>query len=414
MEYLLPQRPWHDRGLLKIALPENWNIQYCPMSGYDKAPLSAKDMARCMDHPVGTPRLQELARGKKRAVIVFDDMTRPTRTYELAPLVLERLHKAGMGEDQITFVCALGTHGALTMADFRKKLGPDIPARYRVYNHNAYENCTEVGITRRGTRVMINREVMASDLIIAIGCVTAHGQAGFSGGGKLFLPGVAHIDSIAHYHGQVEEAARATIGMGRHDGNLMRQEINAAASMVKVDFLVNAIVNGTGETCGLYTGELSQAYEAAVKKAKQHYLTIPSPVDADLVVANAFSKPNEMGIAFFLAASVLKENQGTVVVIADSPEGQVPHYLVGRFGRDFGGRKYPVAAIPPGVKLIIMTSYPDRTLADWFSNPEQATIATSWEKVMELLRSRHAERTRAVILPNATMQYISPNHNGEL
>lgn len=414
MEYILPQRPWHDRGRLKIKLPENWDVQYCPMSGYDTFPLSTTKMALCIDHPAGTPRLQDLGRGKKRAVIIFDDMTRPTRTYELAPLVLERLHEAGLEKDQITFVCALGTHGALSMADFRKKLGPDIPAQYRVFNHNAYENCTEAGTTRRGTRVMFNREVMASDLKIAIGCVTAHGQAGFSGGGKLFLPGIAHIDSIAHFHGQVEESAKGTIGMGHHDGNLMRQEINEAASMAKVDFLVNAIVNGRGETCGLYAGELFQTFEAAVGEAKKNYLTIPYPVDADLVVANAFSKPNEMGIAFFLGVSALKEAQGTVVVIADSPEGQVPHYLVGRFGRDFGGRKYPVAAIPPGVKLIIMTTYPDRTLADWFSNPEQATIVSSWEQVMELLRSRHSEGTKAVILPNATMQYFSPNQDGEI
>ncbi len=103
------------------------------MIGYDRAPLSPEQMVACLDHPIGTLSLKEFACGKSRAVIVFDDMTRPTRTFELAPLVLKVLQEAGLGEDPITFVCALGTHGALTMADFRKKLGSEIIEKYRVF-----------------------------------------------------------------------------------------------------------------------------------------------------------------------------------------------------------------------------------------------------------------------------------------
>jgi len=391
---------------LEIDLPDNWDVQYCPMNGYDREPLSPKEMAARIEHPIGTPPLRELARGKQRAVIVFDDMTRPTRAYELVPIVLKALHDAGLTDDQITFVCALGTHGALTMVDFRKKLGSDIVEKYRVFNHNIYENCVEVGQTRRGTRVMFNREVVQADLKIAIGCVTAHAQAGFSGGGKLFLPGVAHVDSIAHYHLEVEKMGKETTGMGRHENNILRQEINEAAAMAKVDFLINVVVNGRGETTGIYAGELSQAHNAAVTEAQALYRTDLPPQNMDVVVANAFSKPNEMGIAILLGAMALKQFTGTVVVIADSPEGQVPHYLLGRFGSDYGGRQYPVAAIPPSVKVILMTAYPDRTLLDWFANPEDGTMVSGWEAVMELVRPHHGKGTRAAVLPNATMQYF--------
>jgi nickel-dependent lactate racemase len=312
-----------------------------------------------------------------------------------------------MSADQITFVCALGTHGALTMADFRKKLGADIVERYRVFNHNPYENCVEVGMTQRGTRVMFNREVMEADLKIAIGCVTAHVQAGFSGGGKLFLPGVAHIDTISHYHLEVEQMGKETTGMGSHENNILRSEINEAAAMAGVDFLLNAVVNGCGETTGLYAGELFKAHDAAVAEAKQIYSTDPIPVDKDLVVANAFSKPNEMGIAIMLGVAALKNYQGTVVVIADSPEGQVPHYLLGRFGRDYGGRQFPVAAIPETVNLIIMTAYPDRTILDWFSNPDSASVVRNWREVMNLVGPLHGKGTKAAVLPNATMQYFA-------
>ena len=406
MKFSLPQRPWHDLGWMEIDLPDDWDVQYCPMNGYDNPPLTVEEMAACIECPMGTPPLSELARGKERAVIVFDDMTRPTRTYELAPLVLKILHEAGLNEDQITFVCALGTHGALTMIDFRKKLGAEIIEKYRVFNHNIYENCVEVGVTRRGTRVMFNREVMQADLKIAIGCVTAHVQAGFSGGGKLFLPGVAHVDSIAHYHLDVEKMGKETTGLGCHENNILRQEINEAAAMAKVDFLLNVVVNGRGETTGLYTGDLFQSHEAGVAAAGDIYRTDPIPENKDLVVANAFSKPNEMGIAILLGATALKQLTGTVVVIADSPEGQVPHYLLGRFGSDYGGRQYPLKTIPPDLKVIIMTAYPDRTLLDWFANPDEGCIVRSWEEVLQRVGPRHGKGTRAAILPNATMQYF--------
>ena len=406
MKFNLPQRPWNDQGWLEINLPEDWDVQYCPMAGYEAKALTVEELADCLDNPVGTQKLESLAKGKKSVVIVFDDMTRPTRTYELAPLVLERLHRAGIEKDQITFVCALGTHGALTMVDFRKKLGSEIIENYRVFNHNIYENCTHVGKTDRGTQVMFNREVMAADLKICIGCVTPHVQAGFSGGGKLLLPGVAHIDTISHYHLDVEQMAKETTGMGCHKNNILREEINEAAAMAKVDFLLNAVVNGQGETAGLYAGELYQAHNAAVEMAKVHYLTADIPKSKDVAIANAFSKPNEMGIAVILGMSALKNFHGTVVVIADSPEGQVPHYLLGRFGTGYGGRQYPVASIPTGLNLIIMTPWPDRTILDWFSNPEAATVVRDWEAVRKLLKSVHGAGTKAAVLPNATMQYF--------
>jgi nickel-dependent lactate racemase len=254
---------------------------------------------------------------------------------------------------------------------------------------------------------MFNREVMAADLKIGIGCVTAHVQAGFSGGGKLFLPGVAHIDTISHYHLEIEQMAKETTGMGCHKNNILRQEINEAAAMAGVDFLLNVVVNGQGETAGLYAGELYEAHNAAVEMAKSHYLTKAVPKNKQVVIANAFSKPNEMGIAIILGMSALENFTETVVVIADSPEGQVPHYLLGRFGTRYGGRQYPVACIPEGLNLIIVTPWPDRTILDWFSNPDAGVVVRDWESAMKLLKGRYGGGTKASILPNATMQYFA-------
>jgi nickel-dependent lactate racemase len=405
MKYSLPQLLWYGNTTLDIELPDAWQVEYCPMRGADRVPLTLQQMEEAIRNPIGSPRLRELARGKKRAVIVFDDMTRPTRTFELAPILLSELTAAGIREEDITFVCALGTHGALTMNEFRKKLGRHIVERFRVFNHNIYENCVEVGTTRRGTRLMINREVAEADLKVAVGCVTAHAQVGFSGGGKIILPGVAHVDSIAHYHIDVEAMGKETTGLGNFDNNILRFEIEEGARMAGLDFLVNVTVNSRGATTAVFAGELLQVHEAAVRLAKIIYASAPRPRDKELVIANAFVKANEMGIAVLLGVLALKDFTGTVVVIADSPEGQVVHYLLGRFGRSYGGRQYPVAAIPPSVKLIVMAPNLDRNSGDWFSNPEVITWTQDWQQTLALLKDSVRPGARVALVPNATMQY---------
>jgi len=407
MKFSLPQLLWYEDTSLEIELPDEWNVEYCPMKGADRPALTVEQMEEAILNPIGTPRLRDLARGKKRAVILFDDMTRPTRIYELAPILIRELTAGGIPEEDIVFVCALGTHGALTQNEFRKKLGQAIVERFRVFNHNIYENCLEVGTTSRGTRLLVNREVMEADLKVAIGCVTAHAQVGFSGGGKIVLPGVAHVDSIAHYHLQVEAMARETTGLGNFDRNILRFEIEEAARMTGIDFLVNVTVNARGATSAVFAGELFQVHERAVHLAKELYATHPRPTEKDLVIANAFVKANEMAISVLLGVMALKDLAGTVVVIADSPEGQVIHYLLGRFGRDYGGRQYPISAIPPSVKLIVMAPRMDKTFGDWFANPEVITWTRDWGQTLDLLRDAVKPEAQVAVVPNATMQYYA-------
>ncbi|MCF8037636.1 MAG: nickel-dependent lactate racemase, partial [Desulfobacteraceae bacterium] len=171
MRIQLPELPWHGNTMLEIDFPDHWEVEHCPMRGSRRPLLTVQQMAAAIRDPIQSPSIRELAEGKKTAVIVFDDMTRPTRTYELAPIVLKELHDAGLRAEDITFVCALGAHGALAQNALRRKLGRRILENYRVFNHNPYENCIYLGTTSYGTPVMINREVMEADVKIGIGCV---------------------------------------------------------------------------------------------------------------------------------------------------------------------------------------------------------------------------------------------------
>jgi nickel-dependent lactate racemase len=405
MKFHLPELFWYGSGTLDLDLPDAWDVELCPMRGAQRPALGDRELAQAIRDPIASPPLRELARGKRKAVVVFDDMTRPTPVYRIAPVVVEELVAGGIDEEQISFVCALGTHGALTQIELAKKVGPEILERFRVYNHNCYENCTMIGTTSRGTPLAVNREVMSADLKIAIGCVTAHANTGFSGGGKIILPGVSHIDSIAHYHIEVPKEAPESVGLGNFDRNVMRFDIEEAARLAGLDFKIDVVVNERGETSGVFAGDFMEAHEKAVAEAKVLYALHPKPSGKDLVIANAFIKPNEMAIALLVGVLGLEGLRGTVVIIANAPEGQVVHYLLGRFGENYGGRQYPVASIPGSVNLVIQTPHRAKTLADWFGNPEAVVWTRDWGETRTELERTHRPGARVAVVPSATMAY---------
>jgi nickel-dependent lactate racemase len=405
MKLCLPELFWYGGSTLDLDLPDARDVELCPMRGAQRPELDDRELAHAIRNPIASPPIRELARSKRKAVVVFDDMTRPTPVHRIAPVVVEELVAGGIDEEQISFVCALGTHGALSQIELGKKVGLEILERFRVYNHNCYENCTVIGTTSRGTRLAVNREVMSADLKVAIGCVTAHANTGFSGGGKIILPGVSHIDSIAHYHLEVPKEAPESVGLGNFDRNVMRFDIEEAARLAGLDFKIDVVVNERGETSGVFAGDFIEAHEKAVAEAKVLYALHPKPSGKDIVIANAFIKPNEMAIAVLVGVLGLEGLRGTVVIIANAPEGQVVHYLLGRFGENYGGRQYPVAAIPTSLNLVIQAPHRAKTFADWFGNPEAVVWTRDWGETRTELERRHRSRARVAVVPSATMAY---------
>ena len=179
----LPQLAWYDTRELEVPLPASWQVQVCNMAGYKRPALSPDGIRAAITSPIGTPPIRELARGKNEVVIIFDDMSRVTRVAEIVPVVLEELAEAGVPDNRIRFIAALGSHGALDRIDFVKKLGEAAVSRFPIYNHNPFENCVYVGTTSYATDIFINAEVMNCDLKIGIGSITPHINTGYAGGG---------------------------------------------------------------------------------------------------------------------------------------------------------------------------------------------------------------------------------------
>lgn len=404
---VVPVLAWYGDEELELEFPESWDVTVCKMNGHGAPPLSDSSIRKAFANPIGTRTIKELAKGKKEVAILFDDMSRPTPTAVLIPYVLEELAAAGIADDNIRFIAAIGAHGTMNGIDFRKKLGDEIMGRFLVYNHNPYENCTPLGVSRHGTPISVNSEFMACDLKIGIGCLVPH-PYGFGGGSKIILPGVASMETIASNHNRL--VFSSTVGIGKLEDNIILQDINEAARMAGLDVKIDAILNLKREVTALFVGDPVGEHIEGVKLAREHYAT-DMVRDADIVVANCFSKANEMLLATPVASPLLTPKGGDMVLIVVTPEGQIHHYFDRSFGKNLGGLGWgPLCrknSLPENTKkLTIMAPYSDKVGVDWVAPYELINWAKTWSEVIQDLGDRYGNKAKVAVIPDATIQYF--------
>ena len=405
----MPQLAWYETRNLELAFPDSWQIELCHMAGHERPALDAAGAKEAIRNPIGALPISEAARGKKEIAIIFDDMSRPTRVAPLVPYVLEELAKAGIGDHQIRFVCALGSHGALTRQDFVKKLGADVVARFPVYNHNVMGNCSLVGTTSLGTDLYINSEVMRCDFKIAFGSIVPHGFAGYGGGAKIVLPGLASLETIRALHRMMlgDSGGKSVdfTGMGCIADNPLRRNIEEAAVMVGLDLKIDAIVNKWGETVSLYAGAPEAAFQEGLGEARWHYLT-PRARDCDVVVTNTFAKANEGEGGVITGFPSLKKTGGDLVLVCNAPEGHVVHYLFGYWGGANPDGFELIVKLPQNVnRLIVFSEYPDLTDAGFFSPRDKVLLVDKWDDVLRVLEQSHGDGAKVAVYSSAEIQY---------
>jgi lactate racemase len=408
----VPQLAWWGDVETELAFPEDWQVAVCEMNGHGARRISPEEFRKTFANPIGCKPISEMARGKKNVVILFDDMSRPTKGTEIVPFVLEELAAAGVKDENIQFICALGTHGPLTAYDFAKKLGEDVIGRFNVYNHNIYENCTFIGTTGRGTPVSINSEVAEADFKVGIGSLLPHPNVGFGGGAKIILPGVASIDTILHNHQAVKDHAKecgidADTGFGRCEHNAQLLDSQEACRMAGLDVKVDAVVNYKRDTTALFVGEPIAQYYEAVKVARNHYFS-PHSGPFEVVVANCNAKINETVVGMAAAGALLPDSGGTLVMITNNPGGEVCHYLRRRFGNHAAaGRLCRAPSLSPKIKkFVLLMPFKNKASIDWFAPPESINWAKTWDEVLSILKTDYPQGAHVGVIPDATIQFF--------
>ena len=267
------QLPWGDNDLLDIKLPKDWVISKEFYPGDIRPPGDLIDMLKLsLLNPIEHMPLSKLSLCDKKVTIIVDDTSRPTPVKLIFPIVLEELKNAGVRNDNIAIVIALGTHSPLDKSEISNRLGIEELGEYKIINHNCYDNTTlkRLGKTISGTEVFINKEVCDADLIIPIGTIEPHLIAGFGGGLKNIIPGCAGIITISATHLKVHARERfmAVGNMGEECPT--RLLIEEGASMLLGDiFLVNTVLSRKGETIGVFCGDPIKAHREGCKLSEK-------------------------------------------------------------------------------------------------------------------------------------------------
>jgi nickel-dependent lactate racemase len=315
----------YGRTGLAVDLPDDRSIRTL---GYQPAtPLADPDavVRDCLAHPIGSPPLAELARGRRDACVVICDITRPVPNRTILPPVLATLEQAGIPRDKILILVATGLHRATTREELIEMVGPEIVAGYRIENHDGkqLDQHTPLGDSPRGVPIWIDSRYVRADLKITTGLIEPHLMAGFSGGRKLICPGLAALETVKVWHGPAFlEDPRADCGI--LDGNPVHEENTWIARHAGCDFIVNVVMDDERRPLCFVAGDMEAAFLKGVEFVRGVVTaTVPRPVD--VVVTSSAGYPLDttfyQSVKGMTGALPIVKQGGTIIVAASLSQG---------------------------------------------------------------------------------------------
>jgi len=296
-------------------------------------PLAAVRAA--LESPIGSPPLREAVRPGTRVGVVFSDITRPAPNPLLLSAVLEVLDRVP-GVD-VTLFNALGTHRPNTDEELRAMLGETIFARRRIQN-DAFDPSTQVraGVTSKGHESWLNAELMRCDLKILTGFIEPHLFAGFSGGGKAIMPGMAGQRTVLGNHDAGMVGHPKAI-WGVTGGNPIWEEVREVAGLAGRLFLLNVTLNRDKAVTGVFAGDLDRAHAAGCAFVKRSAM-VPVSRRFDIVVTTNSGYPLDINlyqsVKGLRAAEPIVRTGGAIIIAAGCRDGVPAHGLYGRILRE--------------------------------------------------------------------------------
>ena len=284
-------------------------------------------LREALRNPIQSPPLSELVKPHHTVAITFPDVTRPCPTARMLPSILEEL--SVVPRDQIVLISGTGMHRPNTEEEMRRMVGDAVYENYRVINHNAFDKSTLAlaGKTRRGTEVWVNAEYLKADVKILVGFIEPHLFAGFSGGGKAVLPGIAGEYTVLRNH-DAEMIGNPGSIWGVTKGNPIFQEMRESALMTNPTFLCNVTLNRDKQITGVYYGSLVPAHDAGIDFARRTAMR-PTPKPFDIVVTTNSGDPLDLNlyqtIKGISAANLIVKEGGTIISASECRDGLPEH-----------------------------------------------------------------------------------------
>jgi nickel-dependent lactate racemase len=312
---------------LEVILPDDLGVGIVRPGHVETLADQAGAVREALRQPLGLPALREMVKRGDRVGIVCNDITRPTPYRTILPILLEELGQ--VPDEAITLFIATGTHRANTAEELAAMLGEEVVRRFRIVQNDAYDPDAhaQVGTTPDGNEVWIHKQYLRCDVRVLTGFIEPHFFAGFSGGGKACMPGLAAAETILRNHcARHMDHPQATWAVTH--GNPIWDGIRTATRLAGPSFLLNVALNRDKRITGVFVGDLDGAHERGCAFVKQQ-ATVPVPTAYDIVITSNAGYPLDLNLyqavkGMSAAARIVRQG-GAIVVAADCWDGIPEH-----------------------------------------------------------------------------------------
>jgi len=304
-----------ERNLAEILSPK----PSTPLADLDGA------ITHALDVPLGQEPLEKWVKSDDRVILISDDNTRLTPADRLIAPLLDRLNATGVTDDRISCIMALGTHRYMTEEEMAAKAGADVYRRIHVFNHEWRDPdaLVDLGVSRQGTPLLVNRAVAEADVVIGLGAIVPHHIPGFSGSSKIIQPGVSGARTTAETH-LLACSGGGDSFLGIAD-NPVRRDMDDMADRVGMRTIFNVVMDSQGGVVGIFFGDMRTAFKAGIELAKEIY-GVAYHETPDIVLANSYP----CDLDFWQShksqypAQRMVRSGGTIIVCTPAPEGVSP------------------------------------------------------------------------------------------
>lgn len=358
-----------------------------------------EEVRRALREPVGAPPLRQVVRPGEKIAVITSDITRPMPTCKVMPALLDELYAAGVKPEDITLVFALGSHRSQTDEERRRLAGERAWNEIRCVDCDP-DDCVHLGVTSAGTPVDITRVVAEADRRICLGNVEYHYFAGYSGGAKAIMPGCSTRAAIQSNHSMM---VRAEAAAGNLKTNPVRRDIEEAAALCGIDYILNVVLGEHKEILRAAAGDVTLAHRELCAFLDKIYLN-ELPQAADIVLVSQGGAPKDLNLyqtqkALDNARHAVRQG-GIIILIGSCREGlgervfeqwmttsPSPEAMIERIGRDFqlGGHKAAAIAITlQKAKIFLVSELEDDFVRSIFLTPQPSAQAALEQAFREL------------------------------
>ena len=331
------------KGIQTVSLDEAhvlYDLHGTPTAAVADEKAAVLDALR---HPIGSAPLAEVVKATDTVAIVVSDITRPVHTDQMLPVIVDELNRIGVADTQITVITAQGTHRAHTPEEDAIVCGAEMVKRVRVVNHDCRNKdlLAYVGTTSHGNDVYLDKRAVDADKVILTGAVSFHPMAGFGGGRKAVLPGIASYETIMRNHAL---ALTEEVGGGCNpkcetsllESNPLHQDMKEAAALLKPAFLVNTVFTADGDLYEVVGGHWYDAWKKGCDDLLR-IASVPIMEQADVTIGSAGGYPKDMNLYQSMKAHMnavfATKPGGMMIFTLDCPDIKEPAIFTDWFFR---------------------------------------------------------------------------------